>query len=400
MEKFIKIIYSAYFILILFISTNYADLFSSCRFHFGTDNSKATGTLMNEVDYLTAWAGSSEDYAMDSYFKNCKNNNKTPVIVSYIIAFTARRDKGLQDCNVGTPDLCHEGANYIRQNRARILSQYVKYAKGAEGSFGPANSMVWCMEPDYTQYSDSTSQTGKGLSWAESGALMNDIVDTIRKYCPNSVFSMDISPWKITTWQKGWFSNFKMSNFTFINTSGGQSRADQTYISDTWSKDCPTWAWVYQTYGTPLLADADYGTAGGSTGYDTRWDNVANLTARINDGVIGVSHYNPSSAATYASTIQSLRSQIPTPPKCPLGNSSIESKNPAIGYPAKEKVFSGMLELIDLKGRIVAKKTVADISTESAGLETIWLAVRPGAYFIRLQGKTGCVQKRIMVKGY
>jgi hypothetical protein len=46
---------------------------------------------MNEVDYLTSWAGSAENYNMDSFFKNCKTNGKTPVIVSYILAFTARR---------------------------------------------------------------------------------------------------------------------------------------------------------------------------------------------------------------------------------------------------------------------------------------------------------------------
>jgi len=356
MSKFCLKLQGIIIIVSIILSTSYADLFSTCRFHFGTDNNKATGTVMNEVDYLTSWAGGAEEYNMDSFFKNCKNNNKTPVIVSYIIAFTARRDKGLQDCNVGTPDLCHEGANYIRQNRERILSQYVKYAKGAAGSFGTSSPMVWCMEPDYTQYADSTAQTGNGLSWTECGALINDIVDTIRKYSPKSVFSMDISPWKITTWQKGWFSNFKMSNFTFMNTSGGQSRADQTFISDSWSKDCPTWAWVYQTYGTPVLADADYGTAGGSTGYDTRWDNVANLTARIKDGVIGVSHYNPS-AASYAATIQSVRSQIPTPPKCPSVSAVIEPKfSKSTTNTASDQCISESVAIIDVRGRIAASK--------------------------------------------
>jgi hypothetical protein len=390
MEKFPKPLLKSFFLLFICISISYCDLFSTCRFHFGTDNGKASGTLMNEVDYLTAWAGTGEEFNMDSYFKNCKNNNKTPVIVSYILAFTARRDKGLQDCNVGTPDLCHEGANYIRQNGERILSQYTKYAKGAAASFGTTNYMVWCMEPDYTQYADSASQSGKGLSWAQAGALMNQMVDTIRKYCPKAVFSMDISPWKITSWQKGWFSNFKMSNFTYMNTSGGMSRADQTYIGDTWSKDCPTWAWVYQTYGTPVLADADYGTAGGSTGYDTRWDNVTNLTARIKDGVIGVSHYNPSSAATYASTIQSLRTQLPTPPKCPTGNTFIESKHSVHGNSAKDQLFSGVVELIDLKGRTVTQKKVEEIATVSVGREFLGIVIQPGAYFLRLHEKTGC----------
>ena len=388
----------AFFIVFVCISINYADLFSTCRFHFGTDNSKATGTLMNEVDYLTAWAGSAEDYNMDSFFKNCKNNYKTPVIISYILAFTARRDQGLQDCNVGTPDLCHAGANYIRQNTNRILSQYVKYAKGAAGSFGQTIPLVWCMEPDYSQYADSTSQSGGGLSWAQCGTLMNEMVDTIRKYCPNAVFSMDISPWKITSWQRGWFSNFKMSNFTFMNTSGGQSRADQTYISDTWSTDCPTWAWVFQTYGTPILADADYGTAGGSTGYDTRWDNAANLTARIKDGVIGVSHYNPTSSSTYSSTIQSLRSPLPTPPKCPTANTAIEPAFFAPENAVQNGLFSGVMEIIDLKGRTLTKKEVEKISTAFMGREAIRKTINPGAYVIRLHEKSGCIQQSIIFK--
>jgi hypothetical protein len=379
------------------MSSSAENLFSTCRFHFGTDNGKATGTLMNEVDYLTAWAGNAEEYNMDSYFKNCKNNNKTPVIVAYVIAFTARRDKSLQDCNVGTPNLCQDGANYLRQNRARIMSQYVKYAKGAAGSFGTTNPMVWCMEPDYTQYTDA-GQTGGGLTVAECGTLMNEILDSILKYSPKSVFSMDISPWKDTTWQKPWFEAMKVkSRFTFVSTSGGQSRADQTLISDSWSQACPKWAWVYKTYGTPLLADADYGTAGGSTGYDTRWDNVANLSARITDGVIGVSHYNPSSAATYAATIAGLRSQIPTPPKCPTGTSSVSPRGPRdVTVMQPLSTITGMVEVIDFSGKVlsskmVAQKTVAWNAWKDDG------TLKRGTYIIRIHSDRMDWHKRIVV---
>ena len=70
------------------------DLFSTCRFHFGTPdgNARNNAGIMAQVDYLTAWAGSQENYNLNTFFQTCKTNNKTPVIVSYIIAFTARRD--------------------------------------------------------------------------------------------------------------------------------------------------------------------------------------------------------------------------------------------------------------------------------------------------------------------
>ena len=64
--------------------------------------------------------------------KACKPGGKlagkTPVYYSYIIAFTARTDLQLKDCNVGSPNLCEQGANYMRQKKARILAQYEKYA--------------------------------------------------------------------------------------------------------------------------------------------------------------------------------------------------------------------------------------------------------------------------------
>jgi hypothetical protein len=225
---------------------------------------------------------------------------------------------------------------------------------------------------------------------------MNDIVDSIRKYCPKAVFSMDISPWKITSWQKAWFSKFKMTNFTFMNTSGGSSRADQTYISDSWSTDCPTWAWVFKTYGTPILADADYGTGGGSTGYDTRWDNVTNLSSRIQDGVIGISHYNPSSS--YASTIQGLRSKIPAPPKCPTGNTVIESKFSIKAFPASNQLISGEMEFIDLSGKTVAVKKVTVISMPSMSRDAACVAGRSGAYFVKYRAKSsGVFYRKIIV---
>jgi hypothetical protein len=42
---------------------------------------------------------------------------------------------------------------------------------------------------------------------------------------------------------------------------------------------------------------------------------VANLNARIADGVVSISQYNPSSS--WASTISQIRPQLSAPPFCP-----------------------------------------------------------------------------------
>jgi hypothetical protein len=363
------------------------DLFTTCRFHFGTPdgNARNNAALMAQVDYLTAWAGSQENYNLATFFQTCRTNEKTPVIVSYIIAFTARRDWSLQDCNVdATNNLCKRGADYIRQQKPRIMGQYAKFARGASEDFGTSKSMVWCMEPDYSQYSDA-AQNGGGLTAVQCGTLMNEILDTIKKYCPKAMFSMDISPWKDTTWQKTWFKAMDMSRFTFVNTSGGQARADQTYISDTWSTALPTWAWVFKTYGTPLIADAGYGVGGSSTGHDTRWDNVTNLSARIRDGVLCVAQANP--ASSWPSTISSIRSQLTKPPLCPSASRIVEPEKPAIASTSNAMLsVKGQItvELIDLAGRVRFSTRASAKEAAQGSLMGFPKNVPPGMYILQL----------------
>ena len=122
-----------FLLLSLCISVNGQNIFPDCRFHFGTDWEKArnNNALMQQVDYLTGpWIGTSETFNIGEYYEVCRNNNKVPVNHTYIIAFAARRDMGLQDCNVDeNNNLCRRGAKYIRQNRAKILNIYADFAQ-------------------------------------------------------------------------------------------------------------------------------------------------------------------------------------------------------------------------------------------------------------------------------
>ena len=330
------------------------DFFSMCRFHFGTDITKAQNNseMMKEVDYLTGpWMGSAETFNIGSFFTTCKNNNKTPVTVAYIIAFAAKRDLKIEDCNVHpTENLCKKGADYIRQNRSKILNIYDNFAKGIAGTYGTSKPVIFCMEPDYSQYTEST-QNGGGITYQQAGTLMNDIIGTIKKSLPKAMFSMDISPWKDTTWQVNWYNALNISsNFSFINTSGGQSKAATDFISDSWSPSLPKWAWVLKRWGKPVIADAGYGVNGSGTGHDNNWDNVNNLKARIADGVIGVSQYNAKN--DWYTTIRSIRNQLPTPPKCPAVSSIQKERFPQYG---NISIHSGeMVQIINLSGKIIA----------------------------------------------
>ena len=109
-----------------------------------------------------------------------------------------------------------------------------------------------------------------------------------------------------------WYSNFDLSLFTFVNTSGGSTLAANTRIR---SSNNMTWAGVSQATGRGVLADTGYGASGVSAGHDANWDSATNINARIADGVVSISQYNPNSG--WGGTIASIRSQLSTPRFCP-----------------------------------------------------------------------------------
>ena len=265
-----------------------------CRFNFGTGWNGPTATYAQAADYVTIWAGSDEDfniYWTGAMLNACKPGGKlagkTPVYYSYIIAFTARRDLQLKDCNVGTPNLCEQGANFMRQKKTRILAQYEKYASETAKVWGTQNPIVWMMEPDYYQYASDTKQQGGPLTFQEAGAYMGDLVAAVRKHLPNAVFSLDISPWISNP--TSWYGAFKMSDFTYMNTSGGGTEAANARIR---TANPMTWKSVHDLTKKPIIADDGYGVAGCPTFHDATWDSPANLKARIGDGVIAISQAN------------------------------------------------------------------------------------------------------------
>ena len=140
---------------------------------------------------------------------------------------------------------------------------------------------------------------------------MTALVNALKSSLPNAYFSMDISPW-IGNNGSSWYPNFNLSLFTFINTSGGGTDANNTKIR---SNNSMTWAGVSQVTGKPILADTGYGAAGASAGEDANWNVPANINARIADGVISISQYNPGNS--WGSTISSIRGQLNAPKYCP-----------------------------------------------------------------------------------
>ncbi|MFP4163866.1 MAG: InlB B-repeat-containing protein [Chitinispirillaceae bacterium] len=282
--------------------------FSTDKFNFGM---AWDGNISypSEVDYLTIWAGSDEnwnDHWIGDMLRVCRSNEKTPVFYSYIIAFTARRDWGLADCDVsGSDNLCTDGARFIREEWSRITSQYEKYASNAARVYGTSKKIIWLMEPDYYQY-NSSGQSGGGLSAQELAQKMSELVGIVKSHLPNAMISMDISPW--TPDQRAWFSNFNMGEFSFMHTSGGRTDADSELIRN---ENHTTWKSIWDITGNGIIADDGYGVGGGSIGHDDTWDDPNNLNARIADGVIAITQADP--RPDWGSIIADIRPQLDDP---------------------------------------------------------------------------------------
>ena len=300
------------------------EIFSTCRFHFGTIDSKAKAggaTLIAQLDYFTpGWMlGATFDHkgVCDDTTPGAVLANKVPVIVAYVAAGNVKRDHQLCDCNVAgcaAGTLCTFGAQYITQDWTKIVNAYRSYSQGFAACYGTTRPIVFEMEPDWYQYTVS-SQT-QPWTPAQAGQYMSQLVAALKTNLPNARFSIDVSPWVApnngTDNGAQWFSNFDMTLFSFVNTSGGGTNANTAKIRP---NNNMTWAGLHKVTGKPILADTGYGANGISAGPDPAWDVATNVAARIADGVVSIAQYNPS--AGWSGTIASLRAQLPAPPNCP-----------------------------------------------------------------------------------
>ncbi len=308
--------------------------FGQCRFHFGTIDAiaRANTSVIPQLDFYTpGWMASiSDTFDMGYVCTDTKAGgtfaNQVPVIVAYAAAFYVKRHSGLADCNAApagsTADLCHQGADAIQTNLAAIVNVYKSFGQGFAACYGTTRPIIFEMEPDFYQYTYNTGTTVQTKPWtyAQAGQIMGQFVGAMKASLPNALFSMDISPWVGTNNNTGsngsdnganWYSNFDMTQFTFINTSGGSTNAAAAQIRG----NAMTWAGVSHATGKPILADTGYGFNGSSAGPDPAWDSATNINARMLDGVVSISQYNP--ASNWGTTIAGVRGQLSAPIVCP-----------------------------------------------------------------------------------
>lgn len=347
---------------IVLVFFTHAD-FTICKFNFGADwdyidNNRTTETA-KAIDYVTIWLNDPTFNTgwHGNMVRWCKNNAKTPVFYSYIIA----KASGLGDSDVGGK-LSTEGAAFLKNNWNTITNRYKDYASKTATYYGTDKPVIWLMEPDFYQYF-SGNQSVK-LSYSDASRYMNELISIIKSSLPNALISLDISPWNND--QATYIRSFDMSKFTFMNTSGGRTEANNSRIRMD-NDNNVTWSQVSTASGKGIIADDGYGTGGGSTGHDYSWDDVNNLKNRIADGVVAITQKSPH--ANWGTTINSLKNSLSSQKiKCDvsriiLQDINLQSKKTSITIVKSKGNFTATLpamhnftsySLYDLKGQLIS----------------------------------------------
>lgn len=281
--------------------------------------------MISQVDFFTSGWLQGDTFDHSGVCNDTKAGavlaNQVPVMVAYISAAHVKRlDKTMCDCNVTTSpcvasnDLCHQGAARIAADFPDIINAYKSYSTGFAQCYGTTRPIVFEMEPDWYQYTTST----ESAPWTpkQAGQMLGELVAALKGSLPNARFSIDVSPWvgpsNGSDNGASWYSNFDMTQFTFVNTSGGGTNANTEKIR---SSNGMTWAGLNMVTGKPILADTGYGANGSAAGEDPLWDTASNINARMADGVVSISQYNPNS--DWGTTISGLRSQLNAPKVSP-----------------------------------------------------------------------------------
>ena len=115
--------------------------------------------MFKQYDYISIWLNTIDEtknkstdfnpWYQGKMINKCKQLGKMPLFYGYIIAHEARARKGYQDCDMGSYNLCHKGAQFIKENRALLVSRYTHHAKSIAAALGNKNTeCVFVMEPD------------------------------------------------------------------------------------------------------------------------------------------------------------------------------------------------------------------------------------------------------------
>jgi hypothetical protein len=284
----------------------------ACKFGWGAPTS---GSNYSYLNFVSTWVGDETNGGLNSWSATGTNSScgdcslvqtvagtsSMVVFYTYFIGFQACKMGGYCDCNTDpTPNLCSNGAQWIRDNRAIIVRAYGEYARVVYAR-SPSKPVIWWLEGDFPQY-NATSQTSP-LSYAELGQLTRDITCAIKSNEPNAIVASNHAPWLADDVTTGFWAAQPVDVLDLIWVQGAGD-TDVFVNSGAYNATTANYAWLHNHTGLKIMAETSF-----TSGAD-RWSTTtaANINARIANGVIGVLVSTP--ASNYQTAFTALNSSL------------------------------------------------------------------------------------------
>jgi hypothetical protein len=267
-----------------------------CEFAWG-----ANGNQDNRASYLhfiTTWVGYEDNGGLNGQCDGCglvgdlANGTAIAVYYAYHIGYMANED-GFGDCNTDFDDqtLCTRGAQWIRENRDRLLDAYANYARMTHDA-SPDARVAWLLEGDFVQY--TYEEQSQGLSIQELGELATDIVCAIKSNAPGAVVAINHSPWISDELTVEFWNAMPLELIDFVWTTGvgdNDGFINQTGGPGEYNAMSAKYQYLNELTGKGILVDTSFGASQAADSWSN--NDAATLNARIAEGVIAANVTDP-----------------------------------------------------------------------------------------------------------
>ncbi|HEX3901599.1 MAG TPA: hypothetical protein VH853_02045 [Polyangia bacterium] len=304
-----------------------------CNFAWGTNNPGGSLASYSYLQFMSDWVGS--EIQANGNITSCSgcswltgkvaSTNLIPVYYAYVIGYLGQYN-GFPDGNTaaGAASLTTGGTYIIRKYRSQIIAAYTYYAKQTYAAW-PTKPLLWLLEGDFVQYTDSTqvnypnataSNPGTAgatdaLSYAELGQLAADITCAIKANMPNAIVAINHSTWNDDATTNSFWGAMANVNYDMAWTSGVANASgyfSAGTIANPYNINTASYAYLHSLTGRTIFVDTSFG----ASSMDDTWSDspAATINARIADGVIAANVTTSPVPSIYPSAVMSLEPSL------------------------------------------------------------------------------------------
>jgi hypothetical protein len=267
-----------------------------CDFAWGANGNQ--GNRSSYLRFITTWVGYEENGGLNGQCDGCglvrdlANTNAVPVYYAYHIGYMTSED-GYGDCNTDFDgqNLCTHGAQWIRDNRERLIDAYANYASMTYDA-NPNKGVVWLLEGDFVQY--TYEEQTQGLSIDELGELATDIVCAIKSNAPNAIVAINHSPWISDDLADEFWNAMPLELTDLVWTTGvgnNDGFINQTGGPNEYNARSANYQYLSELTGKGIVVDTSFGASQAADSWSN--NDAGTLNDRISEGVIAANVTDP-----------------------------------------------------------------------------------------------------------